>query len=67
MTYFTDSPYERLMVQIPDTRQRNTHVSPVWPPGHPCRGCPYGRNAPCIGVCYRKLLKGAENNTVSNR
>ena len=23
----------------------------------PCKGCPYGRNNPCIGFCMRQIMK----------
>ena len=52
MTRFTDSPYEKMMQQVP-TEGREVHG----PPGHPCHGCPYRRDAPCLGVCYRDLLR----------
>ncbi len=61
MTRFTDNPYERMMVQIP-TERREAHGPPAFPSGHPCHRCPYGRNTPCLGVCYRKLLKGSGKN-----
>ena len=57
MTRFTDSPCERLMTQIPNERRAAENPPPAFPPGHPCRGCPYGRNTPCLGVCYRKLIR----------
>ena len=53
MTRFTDSPYERMMTQPPEGRQE-APAPPALPPGHPCYGCPY---RPCMGVCYRKLMK----------
>ena len=56
MTYFTDSPYERMMTQKPETA-REALVPPALPPDHPCYGCDYGRNGPCIGICYKKLMK----------
>jgi len=56
MTRFTDSPYEKMMQQISvDTRE--AHGPPAFPLGHPCHGCAYGRDVPCLGVCYRKLMK----------
>lgn len=58
---FTDSPCEGLMTQVP-TARREVHGPPARPPGHPCRGCPYGRDSPCLGTCCRKLLKGREKN-----
>ena len=60
MTRFTDSPYEKMMQQVP-TETREAHGPPALPPGHPCHGCPYGRNTPCLGVCYRELMKIANN------
>lgn len=66
MTRFTDSPYERLMTQVPPGRE--TPRFPARPPGHPCHGCPYGRDAPCVGICYKKLMeKRSDTNTVSDR
>ncbi len=52
MIRFTDSPYEQMMQQIPAGRE--AQKPPALPPGHPCHGCPY---RPCLGICYRKLLK----------
>lgn len=54
MAFFTDSPYERMMMQKPRGGQRETAPSP-YPPGHGCHGCPYGRDRPCLGVCIKKL------------
>ena len=34
---FTDSPYERMMTQVP-TETREAHGPPVRPPDHPCYG-----------------------------
>ena len=59
MTQFTDSPYERMMTQRTITG-REAHGPPVYFPGHPCYKCPYGRNTPCLGICYRELLKGRD-------
>ena len=61
MTRFTDSPYERIMIQVP-TERREVQGPPALSPGHPCYGCPYGRDVPCLGVCYRKLMKGSGKN-----
>ena len=48
MIYFTDSPYERLMQEIPRSL-READMPPVLPETEPCRSCPY-RQPVCIGV-----------------
>lgn len=63
MTYFTDSPFERMMTQRP--RQSPGPSANKRPPGsYPeCRRCPYGAAKPCVGVCVKQLLeeqKGGE-------
>lgn len=63
---FTDSPFERMMTQRP-APSRAAPASPVHPPGHPCYRCPYGLNAPCVGICYKNLKKEREKNAVSDR
>ena len=62
---FTDSPFERMMTQRP-APSRAAPASPVHPPGHPCYRCPYGINAPCVGICYKNLKKEREKNAVSD-
>lgn len=51
MSQFTDSPYERLMKQVPEagkgTEKRRDDK---------CQGCPYGRGRPCVGICMAQLL-----------
>ena len=64
---FTDSPYERMMTQVPHGI-REALGPPDRPPDHPCYGCPYGQNAPCLGICYRKLIKNrSDKHAVSDR
>ena len=55
MTNFTNSPFEKMMRQPPNTAQvRKNPVSA--PRGHPCYGCArYGHG--CVAPCYRDLLK----------
>ncbi len=53
MIRFTDSPYEQMMQQIPTGREK-AQGPPVLLLGHPCYGCTFW---PCLGTCYRKLLK----------
>ena len=52
MRTFTDSPYERMMMQVP-RKSRPAHPAPA-PKGHPCHGCKrYGED--CILPCYRGI------------
>ncbi|NBJ95064.1 hypothetical protein D5281_21505 [bacterium 1xD42-62] len=63
---FTNSPFERMMTQRPSPG-RAAPASPVHPPGHPCHRCPYGLNAPCVGICYKNLKKEREKNATCDR
>lgn len=53
MTWFTDSPFEKMMTQRPNGRRDNAPpvlTSPV------CASCPYrGGQAPCVGYCLKQL------------
>lgn len=62
---FTDSPYELMMSQKPDER-REPEPPAQFPKGHPCYGCSFGRGSPCMGICYRKLMKRGDKNNVSD-
>lgn len=53
MTYFTDSPYERMMIQKPENGKREKSPSASFP--RRCEACPYKGQAPCIGYCIRKI------------
>lgn len=53
MRYFTDSPFEKLMMEPEEIHPE----PPSLPPGHPCRGCSYYKGVVCIGYCCRKLLE----------
>lgn len=66
MTQFTDSPYERMMTQN-HLSGREARLPPAPPSDSPCCGCPYGRDAPCLGICYRKLMKRGDTHAVNNR
>lgn len=55
MAQFTDSPYEYMMAQKPSARQRREKEPAPSLPGR-CRGCPYGRDRPCVGFCMKALL-----------
>jgi hypothetical protein len=32
-----------------------------------CHRCPYGLNAPCVGICYKNLKKEREKNATCDR
>lgn len=55
MVHFTDSPYERMMMQKPEPGRVGAQP-PALPTGHRCFGCPYGQNKPCVGVCMAEVL-----------
>lgn len=53
MTFFTDSPFERMMTQKP--RQGREETPPSLPKDHRCYGCSnYG--ACCTGTCHRDII-----------
>lgn len=52
MTYFTDNPLERMMVQRPKPTKVEIHV--YISKDHSCHGCKrYGQS--CVKPCYRDL------------
>jgi len=51
--YFTNSPFERMMMDKPSGRPETESL----PPGHPCRGCEYIKGGNCVGICWREFLK----------
>jgi hypothetical protein len=53
--YFTNSPYERMMMQRPKERREETPPAAL-PPSHPCFGCDRYKNGCCAGPCYRDLI-----------
>lgn len=52
MTFFTDSPFEKMMIQRPIGRREPTPPVPVSPA---CVSCPYRGQAPCVGYCLKQL------------
>ena len=49
MPLFSNRPgIERMMQQKPAGGEE---------PEHPCHGCGYGRQRPCIGICYKELME----------
>lgn len=55
MRCFTDSPYEKMMMQKPKQRREETPPAAL-PPGHPCHGCDRYKGGRCAGPCYRDLI-----------
>ena len=50
---FTNSPYERMMKEIP---HKDIPAPQKAPEGTPCAGCPYWRGITCV-FCYREHLQ----------
>lgn len=57
MKYFTDSPYERMMMEKPYAGGRAKAASVK----EPCGKCSYSAEKPCIAVCMRRLATGKEH------
>ena len=55
MTFFTDNPLERMMIQKPEDGKREKSPPASFPPR--CESFPYKGQAPCIGYCIRKIKK----------
>lgn len=53
MTLFTNSPYEKMMIQKPGYQKRDNATPADIPPR--CRGCPDLGQSPCVGYCIRKI------------
>lgn len=51
MKYFTDSPYERLMMERP-----YAHREKPEPVKSTCGRCEYSAAKPCIAVCMRAVV-----------
>lgn len=52
MRYFTESPFERMMMQKPSASPAVSDSAA----NTGCEGCGYGGKRPCIAVCMRKLV-----------
>lgn len=50
---FTDSPFEKMMQEVPRPRP-NAGKNP--PLGSPCRDCSFWQGMACVGTCYRDLM-----------
>ena len=56
MPLFSNRPgMERMMQQKPAGGKEPE--TPALPLEHPCHGCGYGRQRPCIGICYKELME----------
>jgi hypothetical protein len=53
--YFTNSPFERMMMEKPSGRPDMEAL----PPGHPCRGCEYIKDGTCVGICWWEFFKAS--------
>ena len=49
MTFFTDSPFEKMMIQRPTGRREPTPPVPVSPA---CASCPYRGASPLCGLLF---------------
>ena len=54
MTRFTDSPYEKMMTNVPQ-RKAETPCAKTLPPNHPCYGCGNYTGKPCVGLCTKEM------------
>lgn len=52
MTFFTDNPLEKMMIQKPCGRRDN---APPVPYPTRCGSCPYKGASPCVGYCIKKI------------
>ena len=49
MTLFTDSPYEKIMIQKPEDGKRDKSPPASFP--RRCADCPYKGQSPCMRDC----------------
>ena len=52
MTWFTDSPFEKMMTQRPTRWRDNAPPVPNYPA---CVSCPYNGQSPCVGYCLKRV------------
>lgn len=57
MTLFTDSPYEKIMIQKPEDGKRDKSPPASFPPRCAGCGCSYKGQSPCIKDCIREYMK----------
>lgn len=58
MTLFTDSPFEKMMIQKPDYGKREKSPPELFSPR--CTGCPYKGQSPCVGYCLKQVQEKKE-------
>ena len=63
MTFFTDSPFEKMTIQRSTGRREPTPLVPVSPA---CASCPYRGQAPCVGYCLKQLREKNNPPLVTN-
>lgn len=61
MTWFTDSPFEKMMTQRPNGRREN---APSVSHAPACKGCAYKGNSPCVGFCIYSIKLDKTNPNV---
>lgn len=69
MRTFTDSPFEKMMMQVPHAAKHSEDSPHVLPVGGLCNGCSASGNV-CVRPCWReKKLKAKESskNAPDNR
>lgn len=52
---FTDSPFEKMMKEVPPAPYPKNRKPRA---GSPCRDCPYWKGMACVGTCCRELMAG---------
>lgn len=57
MTFFTDNPLVKMMIQKPDGRRDN---APPVSRSPACASCPYKGQSSCIGYCLKQVQKKKE-------
>ena len=53
MTWFTDSPFEKMMTQKPGSGRHKEKPPVSHSPA--CDTCPYKGITPCVGYCIKKI------------
>jgi len=59
---FTDSPFERMMKEVP---RPTRPIMEKAPPGSPCHDCSFWRGMACVGTCYKELTAARKGDGTS--